>query len=132
VRGEVSDEELAALVKQAVNLGLRDVFLEEPGVAIDEAGRIMRFTELSAPSRSGVYYVLASNRVKIGKSRNIASRVKNLKTGSPRPVFLVAYEIGDPTSLETAAHERWKAYRRHREWFACEGELATWLLKARR
>lgn len=89
----------------------------------------LRFVHLEPPSAAGVYYIFVAGRVKIGMSQNIAKRLSEIATTTPEPPLLVAVELGDAFALEEAAHRRWETYRRHREWFACEGELLAWLRK---
>lgn len=87
------------------------------------------FVHRAPPRAAGVYYIFVAGRVKIGQSQNIAKRLAEISTATPEPPVLVTVELGDAAALEELAHRRWEVYRRHREWFACEGELLAWLKK---
>ena len=59
-----------------------------------------------------VYYMRVGNRIKIGYSQNLASRMVNLAAEE-----LLGYEPGD-VKLERHRHRQFAAYRIMREWFA--------------
>ena len=75
-----------------------------------------------------VYYIHApeTGLVKIGRAANPALRLRNMQTGSPVPLVLVAVEDGDK-AVERARHQRFAPLRRRGEWFALEGDLAEFV-----
>lgn len=77
-----------------------------------------------------VYFVHASqlSQVKIGYSESIARRLDNLNTASADPLRLLFAFAVDGVDDERAFHERFRAYRTHREWFTVEGELASFII----
>src|SRR5262245_29809824 len=84
-------------------------------------GSMPNWERLSIGTKPTSIVSLATDRVKIGSSANIAQRVADLATAMPYPPLLIAYELGrDARSLERSAHSRWKPWRRNREWFAVE------------
>lgn len=68
------------------------------------------------PASSGVYFVAANDRVKIGKADHVAKRLSSLQTSSPYPLQLLAVAPGG-LAEEHIFHARFKAYRRKGEWF---------------
>jgi hypothetical protein len=75
-----------------------------------------------------VYAITDGSAIKVGKTRgHPAERLKDLQTGNPRLLRLVAYT----THLtEAQAHRRLARCRLSREWFslaaAVQAELRTW------
>lgn len=65
-------------------------------------------------------YILRSGRYyKIGFAQDVAKRLSNINTSSPRPSTLVyAVETTRFRELEKALHERFSKRRTQREWFA--------------
>lgn len=66
----------------------------------------------------GVYVLtlLGSERIKIGFTTSLCDRVHTLETGSPFPLTVLAFMLGD-FALEQRLHARFAAHRVHREWF---------------
>jgi hypothetical protein len=55
---------------------------------------------------------------KIGITKNIERRLKQIQTSSPDKVYLVEkYESNYATTIEKALHNFFKAYHRNNEWF---------------
>lgn len=78
-----------------------------------------------ATAQEFIYFLAAGPFVKIGKSTGSPSaRIRELQTGCPYPITLVAHAIGGLRE-EFALHKRFAAYREHGEWFRHEGELAV-------
>lgn len=63
-----------------------------------------------------VYFLQCEDRIKVGYSHNPGARVKELATGAPAPVTLLAMVRG-PRSLETNIHRRLRDHRVSGEWF---------------
>lgn len=60
-------------------------------------------------------------RVKIGLSRNIQSRIRQLQTGSPYRLRLMGWiESDDDASLERHLHAKYASQNTHHEWFHLE------------
>lgn len=85
-----------------------------------------RYVRESAASRHGVdpdeigevvYYMRIGNRVKIGWSTNLPSRLASIN-----PEELMATEPGD-RRLESLRHREFGPLRTHGEWFRLEGRL---------
>lgn len=66
--------------------------------------------------------------VKVGWSKDPATRLRDLSVAHPHGLDLVALFPG-PRSLEAELHERWKHRRLRREWFSCEvlKDLIVWI-----
>lgn len=69
------------------------------------------------PTTPGVYALqCVPGLVKIGRARNIAQRMRELQTGCPYELKLLAVLSRDPND-EAAFHRRFARDRRHGEWF---------------
>ncbi|MFD8497295.1 GIY-YIG nuclease family protein [Amycolatopsis sp. NPDC059657] len=99
-----------------------------PSQRAEEARRQTRLAELRAEKEAndqartvakGVVYVIAqvgTSRVKIGYTRNIASRLKTLQTSNPYKLEVLWQTSGD-MRLEEALHRRFAKHRSQGEWF---------------
>jgi hypothetical protein len=65
--------------------------------------------------------------VKIGRSRNVRSRITSLKTGLPWPLRVVAL-IG--SDVERELKQKFAAHRVQGEWFKPSQEMHDWLVEA--
>ncbi len=55
---------------------------------------------------------------KIGISKNVEQRLKQIQTSSPDKVYLVhKYESSYASKIERALHNFYKSYHRNNEWF---------------
>lgn len=63
-----------------------------------------------------VIHAEGTNRVKIGRTKDIASRLRDLRTASPFPLRLIELYPAS-RKLETIMHRKLKQYRRSGEWF---------------
>lgn len=72
-----------------------------------------------------IYFIRdpAADRVKIGVSNDPWKRLKNMQTGSPGLLELVAMVDGDPAA-EKALHQRFDGSRVRGEWFVWSGPVA--------
>lgn len=75
---------------------------------------------------SGVYFVAAGDRVKIGFGKSIPKRVASLQTSCPEEMRLVYWEPGD-WSTEAKYHSRFKTRRLRGEWFSLQLDLQYFL-----
>lgn len=73
-----------------------------------------------------IYVVTFAQFVKIGWSRNVAKRIRELQIGLPLELTLRA-EIPGDAAIEKQLHCRFQAQRTRGEWFLLEGELAAWV-----
>ena len=75
------------------------------------------------PERGWVYVIgPAAGPYKIGFSRNVPQRLRDLQAASPAPLrvhFLQVCATLHPRLVESRAHEILDAHRQHGEWFAC-------------
>jgi Meiotically up-regulated gene 113 len=69
-----------------------------------------------------VYFVRAGDAVKIGRTGNLAARLKALATGSAVALELLAAVPGG-ARLEARLHRRWRHLRLRGEWFRADEEL---------
>jgi hypothetical protein len=68
-----------------------------------------------------VYYMRLGDRVKIGRSTNLASRIATFN-----PEELLAVEPGGAT-LESSRHKQFAELRTRGEWFRYESPLTEWI-----
>jgi len=74
-----------------------------------------------------VYFLSAGPFVKIGKATGSPdARIRDLQTGCPYPIRLVAHVCGGLREEQTL-HQRFASLRTHGEWFRHEGELAQYI-----
>ena len=83
-----------------------------------------------APVNDGekIYFIRDRNRVKIGRTTNVALRFKALQAASPVKLELLWAQPGRSKS-ECAYHKRFSKYRVHGEWFQIKGELKKFLVR---
>jgi hypothetical protein len=80
---------------------------------------------VSAAVSGLVYFITTEHaeRVKIGHTKNDpTARLRELQTGSPFRLCIIATERGDVT-LERRLHARFGQHRLHGEWFTLCGEI---------
>jgi hypothetical protein len=89
-------------------------------------GPAVRAMEDAIAQRDGssVYFAAAGDRIKIGWSRKVGSRIAQLQTGNPESVVLLATMPGG-RSLERTLHQRFAGARLAGEWFARTPELTA-------
>jgi hypothetical protein len=65
-----------------------------------------------------VYAMEGNGHVKIGRSLNVAERLKSVRTGCPFPVVLLrSWVSSDPVRHEARLHARFAPFRTQGEWF---------------
>ena len=65
--------------------------------------------------------------IKFGRANNPAARLKELATGSPHRLFLVASEYW-PDEIEGIIHRAFADYRVNGEWFSPSGRVEEFLI----
>lgn len=102
--------------------------------AICEGIRLGIPTPLQGPAVPAVYFAATKRSgqvlVKIGYSRNVTARVRELQTGGAASIGLVAWRPGGAKE-EREEHLRWRTFRTVGEWFRLEGELKTYVTAIR-
>jgi len=73
---------------------------------------------------SFVYYIGCRSWVKIGKAKKPAQRLRELQTGCPLPIDVLAVEPGG-RRVEAMRHREFGALRLHGEWFKHTAGLAS-------
>lgn len=81
---------------------------------------------LAAKSGSCVYFAQADDRVKVGWSRKIATRMAQLQTGNAAPIQLLGFTPGGRTK-ERQIHQQFAHLRVAGEWFQAERELLAYI-----
>lgn len=71
---------------------------------------------------SSVYFAACGQRVKIGWSTKVTTRIAQLQTGSPEPIRLLGTTPGG-LKLERQLHQQFAGARVHGEWFDLTPEL---------
>lgn len=93
--------------------------------------RANHYASLSAPVVTGVYFVKVDAFVKIGHAADIGDRMRQLQTGSPFDLQLIAYVRTDSVKaakrLEHELHRRFEAYQHRLEWYRLEPELVEYI-----
>ena len=69
-----------------------------------------------------VYFVRAGEAVKIGRTKNLARRLRALATGSAAPLELLAAVPGG-RELEARLHRQWRHLHLRGEWFRADEAL---------
>lgn len=76
-----------------------------------------------------VYFISASDRVKIGRSRNVARRLQDLRTALPDAQLI--FELSGGFDLEMALHHLFRSDRIAREWFIFSAKIRRWIANER-
>ncbi len=79
-----------------------------------------------------VYFVRAGadGYIKIGHSKNVKNRIKDLQTASPVPLDVMCVIDGDKR-METELHRRFAKHRDHGEWFRPGIDLLNFIRELR-
>jgi len=117
------------VAERAIEVG-RKMHEESPALRaerlVKEAARGRYRLEGTNPGHEVVYYVRIGNRVKIGWSTNLPSRLAAI---NPEEVMVI--EPGG-RELEKARHGQFRALRTHGEWFKLEEPLTGHIEELRR
>jgi hypothetical protein len=70
----------------------------------------------AGPALEVVYFLRAGDAIKIGRTKNLARRLRALATGSAAPLELLAAVPGG-RELEARLHRRWRQLHLRGEWF---------------
>lgn len=79
---------------------------------------------VSWPSTGGVYFAQCGDRLKIGWSQNIKQRLRELRTGAPQGLRLLAVAEGGMHE-ERAFHRKLARWRQQGEWFELAPEVVA-------
>ena len=71
-----------------------------------------------------VYFITDGTKIKIGYSKNVKSRIKQLNTGNSCKLYLLGYIQGDK-ELEKHLHRKFKCV--NLEWFQASDELLEFI-----
>ena len=83
--------------------------------------------KLAAGSQYVVYFLKAGPFIKIGKATfSPAMRVRELQTGCPYPIEVLAFVPGD-VAMERGLHKRFEYCRAHGEWFHASASLLAFI-----
>jgi hypothetical protein len=84
----------------------------------------MKHTVSTFPEWCWTYFVGSREHgiVKVGKTGCLKNRMRDLRNSSPVPIKLFAVVFGDH-GIEPFLHEKFKASRKHGEWFEISGDI---------
>lgn len=102
----------------------KPVFVPKKGKTPERTARPGRFGHVENPGEV-VYYMRIGDRVKIGTSTNLRTRLEAIN-----PEELLALERGG-VGIERIRHQEFAALRTHGEWFRLEGLLLAHIEKLR-
>lgn len=116
--GEPSDTELTDIVRSAETLALdlRDW----------RAGKIREARQPSQRIRGLIYFIRAHDRVKIGFTRALDARLRQIQKQVPYKIELLATLAGSP-ALERDLHARFSTIAIHNEWFEFAAPIIEFL-----
>lgn len=73
-----------------------------------------------------VYFIQAGQYIKVGRAKDVMSRLDQLKAGSPFPLTLLG-AIPGSRKREIQIHEKFKHLRAHGEWFSRCPEIENYI-----
>ncbi|WP_297419602.1 GIY-YIG nuclease family protein [Clostridium sp.] len=73
-----------------------------------------------------VYFILCENLVKIGTTKDIDKRIKQLSTGNGKEMKLIYYVFGGK-GTEWGMHQRFQNDRVRGEWFNYSDDIKNWI-----
>lgn len=75
-----------------------------------------------------VYFISSDDKIKIGYTKNIKRRLKQLQTSNSSQLILLGYIEGDK-NVEKQLHKRFAQYRirENGEWFNCNDEILDYI-----
>lgn len=93
---------------------------------------IVEFGDSPFEYMQGYVYLMVDDlrvRYKIGRTKDVHKRLKQVSQGSPYPIHLLGYVNAlDPARLELILHELYKNERVHGEWFELKEEQVKKIL----
>lgn len=103
---------------------LLTMFLPSKGRPKGSTKKALPDLMMSKPGKGEVYFVQAGEGgpIKIGWSTDVSRRMAGLRPGTSAPLKLLLVVPGTRAS-EKAAHDKFKAYRLHGEWFKPDPRL---------
>ena len=113
---KITNEDILVLNNIVKNKSIITDLLENPIKKVMDRNDEAQFDN---KEDSGVVYLLsASDRLKIGKTKNVKQRINALRTGCPYPIECLGFiETNECTKLEKALHEKFSQFRINGEWF---------------
>jgi hypothetical protein len=81
-------------------------------------------------TKSSIYLIKGGSLFKIGRSKDINSRIKNLYTGSPVDLSIIHLrETANSANVESRLHKYFSEYRHHGEWFKFDERQLDWVIE---
>lgn len=117
-------EDVGSLIGELLTVGVLMDADEKDDPFPEPPPELTRTEPIVRPKVPGFVYVIeSSGYYKIGITRNIAARIKQLQTGHFKPLELVwQWRCADPAALELRLHTILQPTRETGEWFACSRE----------
>ena len=108
--------------------------VEKPGPQFGKPKPRTLMGKIGRDGRDWVYYLrdTRSGYLKIGKTRKLWARLRNLQSANAEPLFLFAVEpnetlavddSGNVFDTEAFRHQEWQDYRVRGEWFRPVGDI---------
>ena len=93
------------------------------------AGQTMATIPMPRERRGTIYFAGYGDYLKIGfTSGSVATRIRDLATGSPLPITIYATLPGSTMADERVLHKRFKRLRLQNEWFRMTDSLLAWVI----
>ena len=133
----MSARRIAAALRQLADAVEEDIpsqAHDELAVVDVEPGKVSRDGQRGVPTCAGVYFVQWGHdggAIKIGRTKNICARLKELQTASPIELVLLAYQPGSGRE-ELYYHHCFAHARLRGEWFRPVPELLACIAELRR
>ena len=139
---EISTAEARQAMKsmRSMRIGVRtlrvrpEVFVEwalSHGHRVDHSGLTVEImSPMDPPTEQGVYFARAVGLVKIGWAKNVQARLRELQTGCPVDLHLLATTPGERTD-ERSYHRRFCDFRARGEWFRGDDTIRDEIVRLR-
>jgi hypothetical protein len=76
-----------------------------------------------------IYFLAGAGLIKIGITANVTSRLRAIRNSSPVPIEVLGTMAGCDLYVEMRLHDRFRALRRHGEWFEDDGAIREHVAK---
>lgn len=93
-------------------------------VGLDIIARFRRIAASLDQTANRVYFIGAGERIKIGTSKDVHGRVREIQAVNPGPVTLVASAVGGFLE-ESLLHGHFAKHRAHGEWFEAHADVLS-------
>jgi hypothetical protein len=87
---------------------------------------MIRSRQCRSQSEEVVYFIRGGDAIKIGRTSNLAARLRSLATASAVPLELLASVPGGRME-ETRLHRQWRHLHIRGEWFQASDELLCYI-----